>query len=179
MDAGAALRSRLTQVGALLNRAQAHVLLGRPEPALADIEAAERLAQGDRDVLRAARFLRAQLLVARGEPTAAIGELDEILADIDYPHRRAANRLAPILILKARAELALARTGDAQAIAEANAPRPERSAIVGAALMVIAEAQRTSGDTESARASAQRAAVALSAGLGADHSETRAALLFR
>ena len=91
-----------------------------------------------------------------------------------------------MLILRARAELTLGRNDaalgtarDALAIAEANAPQPERSATVGAALMVIAEVQRVSGDEEGARTSAKRAAAALSAGLGPDHSEARAALLFR
>jgi ATP/maltotriose-dependent transcriptional regulator MalT len=185
-----AQNQRRVQIAALLNRAQACLLLGMIDRALTDVESAERLAQENPrehgDALRGARFIRAQLLAARPEPAAAIAELDGILAELGYPQKRVANRLAPILTLKARAELALGRSAaalitarEAHSIAEANAPHPERSAYVGAALMTIAEAQRASGDAEGARASAKRAATALSAGLGPDHSETRAALLIR
>ncbi|MGH8175489.1 MAG: protein kinase domain-containing protein [Steroidobacter sp.] len=186
--ASAARNERRVQIGALINRAQAHLLLGRLEGVLADIEAAERLAEGNPDehraALRDARFIRSQLLVARGKPAAAIGELDAVLAEIGYPGKRVANQLAPMLILKARAQLSLGRNSaalttarDALAIAEANAPQPDRSAIVGAALMTIAAAQRAD-DGASARAAAKRASAALSNGLGPAHSETRAALLF-
>jgi hypothetical protein len=88
--------------------------------------------------------------------------------------------------LKARAELALSRNAEAlatareaHAVAQANAPYPERSANVGAALMAIAEAQRASGELEGARATANSAAEALVVGLGPAHSETRAALSLR
>jgi hypothetical protein len=185
-----ARNNRTEQIGALLNRARAYVLLNRLEAVLADVEAAERLAQENpgenRDPLRGARLIRAQLLVARAQPAAAIGELDAILAEIGYPQQRVANRLADLLTLKARAELALGRSAaalttarDALTIAEGSATRPERSAEVGAALMTIAEAQRATGNAESARESAKRAAVALAGGLGPDHSETRDALSFQ
>jgi serine/threonine-protein kinase len=186
----AAENQRRVQIAALLNRAQAHLLLGMLDRVLTDVESAELLTQENPrehgDALRGARFIRAQLLAGRGEPGAALAELDGILAELGYPQKRVANRLADILTLKAREELALGRNSaalitarDAYAIAVANAPHPERSASVGAALMAIAQAQRASGDAEGARASAKRAAAALSIGLGPDHSETRAALLIR
>ena len=61
------------------------------------------------DYVRAARLLRAQWHFARGEPSAALTEIDGLLEDIGYPSARVANRLPSILTLKARAELALGR----------------------------------------------------------------------
>ena len=91
-----------------------------------------------------------------------------------------------MITLKANAELALGHSAaalatarDALKIAQATAVTPEHSADVGAALMTIANAQRATGDTEGAQASAKRAAAALAASLGPDHSETQAALRFR
>jgi tetratricopeptide (TPR) repeat protein len=184
-----ARNNRIEQIGTRLNRAQAFVLLGRLDAAAADIETVERLASDNpgenRDPLRAARLIRAEIHLARGQAEAAVGELDAILAEVGYPRTRVANRLATVLTTRARAELrlgrgaaALATAREAAAIAEASALNPERSAHVGAALMMMAEAQRATGDLVNARASAQRAAMALAASLGANHSETRAALQF-
>jgi eukaryotic-like serine/threonine-protein kinase len=178
------------RVGALVGRARGNLLLGRLERVLPDIEEAERLASAipgeNRTMLRNARFARSQLQLARGETADALRAVDGLLEEVGYPRTRAASQLAPMLILKARAELALgqreaslATAREALAVAEANAPLPEKSATVGAVLMALAEAQRAGGDTEAARASAQRAAAALSAGLGSAHSQTRAALQFR
>lgn len=183
----AAQNERRAQIGALLGRARAYVLLGRYDRVLTDVEAAERLTQDNpgenRVSLRAARYLRAEVLLAQGNPAAAIDEINPVLDEIGYPRARVANQLASMLTLKARAELALGRSAaalvtarDALQIAEANAPQPERSATVGGAFMVMAEAQRAAGDAEGARASAKHAAVALAGGLGPDHSATRAAL---
>jgi eukaryotic-like serine/threonine-protein kinase len=157
VTASAARNYQRVQIGALLDRAQARLLLGRVAGVPGDVEEAERLARNNpaehSAALRSARFIRAQLLVKRGEQAAAIRELDGILEEIGYPRNRVANQLGPMLTLKARAELALSRNAaalatarDAHAIAQANAPYPERSANVGAALMVIAEAQRASGE---------------------------------
>jgi tetratricopeptide (TPR) repeat protein len=181
---------RPSQIGALLNRARANVRLGRLDAVLADVAAAEKLAQNDPhenlDAFRVMRLVRAHLLIARANPEAAIGELDAGLAESGYPGRRTGARLADMLTLKANAEVALGRNSsalatarEALATAEARAIQPEHSADVGAALMALAQAQRAMGDIEGARASASRAAVALTAGLGPNHSETRAALGFR
>jgi hypothetical protein len=154
-----------------------------------DIEAAERLARanpGENVVpMRDARLIRAEWLLARGDAAAALREIEINFKEIGYPRQRVANQLALMVLLKARAELTLAQPGaalstarDALAIAETNAPKPEQSAIVGAALMVIAHASRALGDEQGALASAQRAAAALSNGLGREHSETRAAMTF-
>jgi tetratricopeptide (TPR) repeat protein len=184
------LNNRLDQIGAYLGRAQGHVFLGRFDGVEQDLAAAERLAQDNpgenRDYMRAARFIRAQMQMARGEHEAVVKELNAILAEVEYPQRRVASRLAPMLILKARAELALGRkeaalatARDALSIAEAIATNPGQSADVGGALMAMAESQRAAGDIEGARASAQRAAISLAGGLGPHHPETLAAQQFR
>ncbi len=177
------------RIGALLARARANLLLNRIARVLPDIEAAEELGQQasteNRDLMRSAKFLRADLALARGDPASALREINELLAEIGYPAQRIADKLGSMLITKARAQLALGdvrlaleTARDALALAEANTPNPERSAVVGAALLVLAEAQRANGDSDVARASAQRAASALAAGLGTEHSETQAALKF-
>jgi hypothetical protein len=176
-------------IAALLARARANLFLNRTERVLADIEAAERLAQpsadGNRDLLRSALLLRADFYLAGGEAARALQEIDALLTEIGYPNKRVANQLALMVITKARAQLelgdgaaALGTAQDALALARANAPNPERSATVGAALLTLAEAQRASGDQQAALASARLAASALAIGLGPNHSETRAALKF-
>jgi len=74
---------------------------------------------------------------------------------------------------------ALGTAKSAVAIAEASSLDPPSSALVGAALMALAETERALGDTTNANAAARRAGQALAATLGPDHSETRAALNFR
>jgi hypothetical protein len=175
---------------ALLDRAAANLWLGHLDPVLQDLTEAERLLAANpsdvHDYVRTARLLRAQWHLARGEPAATLTQIDSLLQDIGYPSARTANRLASILTLKARAELALGRTaaalGTAQSaveIAETMSLDPQSSASVGAALMAIAETQRALGDSANAKAAAQRAGQALAAALGPDHSETRAAVEFR
>ncbi len=137
-----------------------------------------------REWLRQARFIRAALMLARSQPQAALAGIDEVLAEAEYPKTRVANRLAAMVTLKSRAELAtgspgpaaLASARDALSIAEATSLKPDQSADVGAALMAVAAAQRAIGDVAGAHSSASRAAVALANGLGPSHSETRAAL---
>ena len=65
---------------------------------------------------------------------------------------------------------------DAVAAAERVARDPARSADVGEALLLLAQAQGLAGNPEAASAGAQRAASALANGLGAEHSLARAAL---
>lgn len=192
LDRGVAMTApkNRSHVRALLDRASANVWLGRLDPALHDLTDAERLlAETPTDVhdyVRAARLLRAQWHLARGEPSASLSEIDSLLQEVGYPRARIANRLASMLTLKARAELALGRTtvalGTAEiavAIAEAMSLDPQSSASMGAALMALAETRRALGDSTNANAAAQRAGQSLAAALGRDHSETKAALNFR
>jgi tetratricopeptide (TPR) repeat protein len=184
----AAKDNRPAQVGALISRAQAHLMLGRLDQAAADLDAAERLAQPNagehRIALRTARLLRAQWRMATGDTSAAIQDIERLLADIDYPRNQVAPGLARMLIVKAQAQLdlrlpaALAAAHEAVAAAEAMAIDRQQSADVGTALMVLARAQRGTGDIEGARASAQRARAVLAASLGAQHSQTIAAAKF-
>lgn len=193
LDRAIAIARRLenhgAHIGALLNRARANVILGRLDRVSADLAAAETLARenpGENLVpMRDARLIRAEWLLAGGDAAGTIRDIDINLEEIGYPKKRVANQLPLMVLLKARAELAMGQsttalaTGrDALALAEANAPNPEQSATVGAALMVIATASRALGDEQPALASARRAANALSQGLGPNHSETRAAAAF-
>jgi tetratricopeptide (TPR) repeat protein len=178
------------QIGALMNRARAYITLHRYDRAVADIDAAEQLAQSNpaenRAAARALRLMRAEVLHAHGEFVPALALLDEMLQEIGYPNTRIARRLAAMLALKARVQVALGENvaaldsaRDAVRIAESDAPEPKRSANVAAALLALAEAQRANGDPAAARATAERAAAAFSLGLGPDHSLTKAALTFR
>jgi tetratricopeptide (TPR) repeat protein len=193
LDRGVAMtdgNNNRSHIRALLDRASANLWLGRLDPASSDLTDAERLlAQNSvdmQDYLRNARLLRAQWHFARGEPAVALTQVDELLGDIGYPRTRIANRLPAMLTLKARAELALGRaaaalqsSNSAVGIAEAMSLEANRSASVGAALMALAETRRALGDTANAAAAARRAAKELTAALGPEHSETRAALQFR
>ncbi|HKU13216.1 MAG TPA: serine/threonine-protein kinase [Steroidobacteraceae bacterium] len=189
--AGAAAQNNHdSHIAALLDRAATNLWLHRLEAALADVAAAEQLAaqnpSGHRNALRTARLMRSQAHLARNVPAAALEGVESLLAEIGYPRVRAANGLASMLTLKARAERALGRTdaalataNDAVVIAEQMSLQTERSALVGAALMALAETHRALGDSTAASAAARRAAATLSASLGPGHSETRAALQFR
>lgn len=176
-------------IGALFARARANLLLKRPSHVLADVEAAEKLArstsEGNRRWMRLAKFLRADLHLANGDAASALQEIDSVLEEIGYPQTRVADQLPSMVITKARAELArgelsvaLATAQDALALARANSPFPDKSAVVGAALLVLAEIQSAAGDREAASAFAQQAVTSLAGGLGPDHSEVRSALKF-
>jgi serine/threonine-protein kinase len=184
-----AQNNRRDEIRGLLDRARARLILGDDDGALADAEAAEAAARENslenQVVLRAARSVRAQTLLVRGEPSETLAEIERVLAEVGYPERRTADQLPAMLTLRARAELATRRNvealgaaREALAAAEASALEPERSAVVGAALMALAEAARASADREAARASAQRAAAVLASSLGPEHSEARAARAF-
>lgn len=186
VSAAAEHSNQRVHLDALLSRASAQLLLGHHSEALADIEQAERLAlknQSDyRAALRAARLLHAQWRMADGSTRAALAEIDRWLTDIGYPNRRLASGLATALRVKAQAHLQLGETaaaltsaGASVAAAEAIAIDAARSADVGDALVVLAEAQLASGDVAGARGTARKAASALTASLGARHSQTVAA----
>ena len=184
-----AKNNRTAHIGALLSRAQSQLMLGRLDEMASDLDAAERLAQpgaGEhRHALRTAHLLRAQWRLAKGDASMALEEIDRLLTEIDYTRNKSAPQLARALTLKARAHLALGASApalsearDALAAAQAIAIDPQQSADVGAALMVLAQAQRATGDASAARASAQRAAAILGASLGPRHSQTVAAANF-
>lgn len=189
IDYAVKTEGRPTHIAGLLARARANLILNNVDRALADVDAAERLAlpdpDGNRLWLRMARSIRADAYLATGDAKRALQSIDEVLADIGYPATRVADQLSSLVITKARAHLALGGTAaalaaaqDALALATIDSPYPERSATVGAALYMLAQVQRAIGDHDAARDSAQRAAVALAAGLGTDHTETQAALKF-
>lgn len=181
--------NRPALIGALLDRAGAQAALGRTEQASADLAAAEHFARVDpteyRDALRGISVVRAQMLLTRHAPQAALDLLDPLLRGFGYPERHSGKSLAAVLTLKARALSALERTAsalaaahEALAAAESQSGSPDRSADVGAALMALARAQLDAGNVTAARSSAKRAAQVLSASLGPNHSETRAAAEF-
>lgn len=189
VDSAAANSEIRSQIGALLSRARASLVLRRHERVLADLAAAEKLAKGNAGEnaapLRSIRLMHAELLEAQGDFRGSLAQVDAILAEIGYPKVRVANQLASMLTVKARVELALGRDDvalatarDAVSIARDNAPNADQSAHVGAALMALAQVQRTNGDREAAKATAERAAVAFRGGLGPEHSLTQAAVAF-
>ena len=177
------------QVAALMNRARAQMLLGRPDQAMADIK--EALSHADDvgalkvKVLQAAQQIRAQVSLEEGDATGALRTLGGLLTELGYPQNRTSLRLVSTLNLRARTESSLGRHAEALAtakqalaVAEEHALTADHSADVGAALMEMAQAQRALGDAAGAQASAKRAATALANGLGPNHSETRAAAAF-
>ena len=150
-------------------------LLAVVEPALARrADAHRRITPG---------IVTAQLHLARGSLPEALQAIDRELARLGHPP--AAPSLAQAAALRVAARVhaaagdtarALSVASDAVAAAERVARDPARSADVGEALLLLAQAQGMAGNAEAASASAQRAASALANGLGAEHSLARAAL---
>jgi eukaryotic-like serine/threonine-protein kinase len=180
---------RPAQIGAILSRARALLVLGRFEPVPPQVQEAERLAREDPEAnamaLLSIRQIRAQLQLEQHHPEVAVAEIEPLLTELGYPQKRTSDRLAPALTARARAELmmgrpakALATARESLAVADSIAWKPDQSAESGAALQVMAECQRAMGDVPGARASATRAATVLANSLGPNHSETRAAAAF-
>jgi len=180
---------RVGQIGALVYGARAELLLGRTEGIKEKLDQAERMSRENPQAyarpLLAIHQVRALWLLQRKDPSAALAELGILLTALDYPRKLDSDRLAPALVARANALLALDRQTEAlkdakQAleVAEKLARRPEQSADVGAALLAMAEAQHALGLTDM-RASAERAVVALTNSLGAGHSKTRKAAAIR
>jgi hypothetical protein len=174
------------QVAALMHRARANLWLRRYEDARADVEQAEKIGRANEDenhiALRFLKFIRAELQYAGERYDAALQSIDEVLLDVGYPENRVANQLDAMLTFRARALLAAGRTEealksaqDAHALASANAFDASRSADVGAALLVLSEAQRRIGELSAARDAARQAAAAFAASLGADHYDKKTA----
>ncbi len=182
--AARAAGNRPAEIGALVARAQARLLLGRLDSVLPDIDAAESAASSDpdahRNALRLAKLARGELLLARRDAEGGLRIANELLGEIGYP-QRSARRVVAMLGLRARAQVALASkealalAREALTVAEQRAIDVEKSADVGVALVTLAQAQRAAGEIEAARASAQRAVGVLSRSLRPEHSEVRAA----
>jgi hypothetical protein len=177
------------QIGALISRARAELILGQRERVLPDVEQAERLvhepASQNAAAVQNAHLIRAQLLVAQGNALASLGAISALLVEFEYPAKRTGSTLPAALILRSRAESMLGRhtealqtAREALAVSEERALDPDQSADVGAAQMSLADAQLALGDAAGARSSARRASTTLSRSLGPTHSETRAADAF-
>jgi tetratricopeptide (TPR) repeat protein len=169
------------------SRARALIALKRFAEAERELNAVSELANKDaggglRPVTRA-QITRAELLLALGHPAQARSQLDPLIAAVRDPKGGLGSVLGAALLLSSRIAIAQRRTLDAEnaakealSFSEEHARKPELSADVGEALLVLAEAQRGGNDPSGARESAGRAAVALTNSLGADHPLTREAL---
>jgi len=129
--------------------------------------------------------LRARLRLAQGRPADAAEIVERELARLDASTFKDPVARAAALRTGARVRLALGDAGGAlerarAAVAESQraARDPARSADVGEALLIEAQAQRASGDAAGALRAAERAAGALTGGLGSEHPLTRAAQAF-
>jgi ATP/maltotriose-dependent transcriptional regulator MalT len=143
-----------------------------------------RLGQGQesasRRPLARANITRAELLLAQNRLEEASQQIDSTLRSL----RAATFGNIPGFALLASSRIAAAQGRFADAERSATqalqvftniARKPELSADVGEALLLVADARRGRGDLEGARDAAGRAAVSLEAGLGPDHLLTREA----
>jgi serine/threonine-protein kinase len=178
------------QIWAHAGRGRALMHAGRFDEASAEYDAAEKLGRTDaianRAPLMRVTWARAELDYRRGNIGAARKAMGELLGSLGYPQQTQGPRIANILILAARIELAAGDPGhaarlatDALRVATDVARKPEDSADVGEASLVLAQAQAARGDIQSARVSVERALPSLTNGLGPEHSRTREALELR
>ena len=127
--------------------------------------------------------VRAELLRAQRALAEATQVIDTELAAIGFPTARASAPLALALRVAARVQLAsdkasgAQRAAEALAVSERVARDPAKSADVGEALLLLAQAQRLTGQTAASAANAKRAAQSLAGGLGDAHSLAREARL--
>lgn len=134
------------------------------------------------DELTDARALDARIALAAGETATASALARQVLQANGYFEGHLRARYHSTLILAAETALTLGRPADALRFAR-DASRAStrdplssvRSAYVGEARLVEARALLARGDTSAARASAERALVALRFGAGEAHPRTRAA----
>jgi eukaryotic-like serine/threonine-protein kinase len=123
--------------------------------------------------------VRARLYLARGASADAVRVIDAELARVGWPPAKDSTALAAALMLGARAHAASGDARHAQQLAQAAvgvaermAREPQRSADVGEALLVLAQTQRASDDPSASIATAKRAVVGLTSGLGPQHALT-------
>ena len=182
-------KSTSVEISSLVSRARSELILGLRDKVDADLRAAEKLVEDtqskDALVRQNIALVRAEWLFAQGRTAESLAASDALLPTLGYPGQRTNVRLAEVLTLRSRAQLALDKkqealetAREALAVAQDHALDGDRSAEVGAALMALARAQRASGDAAGAGTSAGRAARVLAQALGPSHSETRAALSF-
>lgn len=182
-------KSISVEISALVSRARSELILGMQDKVDSDLRAAERLfdeTQSRNELVRQTiALVRAQWLFAEGRAKESLAASGELLPTLGYPAQRSSIRLADVLTLRSRVQLALDKkqealetASEALAVARDHALDGDRSADVGAALMALARAQRASGDAAGAIDSARHAARVLSQALGPSHSETLAAVSF-
>ena len=158
--------------------------LGRTDEAerlLASIEAAAP-PRTARSSLITTTTVRAQLLLAQRALPEATQVIEAELAAIGFPTAKDSVPLATALRVAAQVQLASnnaagaqQRAADALAVSERVARDPAKSADVGEALLLLAQAQRVNGQASASASTARRAAQSLASGLGDAHSLTREA----
>ena len=164
--------------------AQVMIELGRFDEAdrlLAAVEAAVPPSSGSYTRLTPAT-VRASALLAQGLAAQSAQEIDAELARLGPATMKNAVARGAALRVAARVygaagnpQRALQAAADAVAMAQRVARDPARSADVGEALLLLAQAQRNTGDATRSTTTAQRAAASLAVGLGENHALTRAA----
>jgi MalT-like TPR region len=126
--------------------------------------------------------VRAEMLLAQHALAEATQVIEAELAAIGFPTAKESAPLATALRVATRVQLASdkassaqQRAADALAVSERVARDPAKSADVGEALLLLAQAQRLNAQTAASAATARRAAETLAGGLGDAHSLTREA----
>ena len=175
------------QMHALAYRARGLIALERFADAAADLArvealAKENIAMGGTAAARA-QIVRAQLLLAVGRAEAAQRILDSLLPPLREPKAPLRTLLPWALIGEVNVAMAQKRYGDAARLAGElldedlrRARNPAASADVGEASLLLAQAKAAIGDRAGAHDAARQAVTSLTAGLGADHALTRAAM---
>jgi tetratricopeptide (TPR) repeat protein len=174
----------IAQASYLLGRA--FLELGRYAEAEAEFAAAveywQREPAGNLDRLLELDRCHAELALASGRSDEAPSLIGSVLTDMGFPARRDAPGLATALRTAANIELAVGSPGKAEYLASAAleidtaiARDARQSADVGEAMLLLGLAQRARARTAEARASFERAHLALSNSLGPEHRLTRAA----
>ena len=172
---------------ALFGLAQAQLRLGRMTDARRSVRRFREVVKGlsirsTDDQVTDARMLDAWLALALGDTTTARRLTREVLLSNGYFDGQRRRVFHSALILAAETALqagdaaaALGFARDARELATVDSLSDTQSAFVGEARLVEARALMASGDSASARASFERAYVALKTGAGAEHPLTREA----
>lgn len=180
-----------SELFARIGRARALLAQGTLADAENELDEVARLARGRETAMRRAltraQIVRAETLMARERFEEAGNEIGAVLGKLrsnsvtgEAPYLGSAMLIASRIasrIAKAEGQRAEAegKTAEALAFFEQRARKPELSADVGEALLLLAEERRDRGDRDGMREAARRAVVSLTAGLGADHTLTHEA----
>jgi serine/threonine-protein kinase len=167
--------------------ARSLLALGRPGESRARIEAAEAVwqtnARGNARLLLEASMHRAELLAAEGQVAAARDAAAAIVSSLGFPTSDTTPGLDRALRLSARLHLqaddparAAEHAAAALAVARRLARDETKSADVGEAALLHAQALKALGRPAEAAGQAQLAVDALTAGFGADHALTTVAV---